>query len=688
MAKKSKKNESYKYSRQELKLHNERQERFEQMVEFKRRLGIDEKCDRLDKLFSPHLTGLNQPDVEATGEDEEGFSFTVDQKLFEEPRKSRPMAFVKIMTAVAVLIQDNPQIIPKPFREVFRKLNLLIEHVYYENWRIARKKRVLWKYIYHLAKYGIAYWREYIKKTYRQEHREKLDKNGNPILDKNGNPVYEKVWVYDVNEEVAENIHPKHIVLDDSCLGPNDVNRPANDLFLHFYYTQKEFEALYPEDKYPNAKYVKEGQGWMVDIPAFEGEKTANQQKKIQVITYENKYEDVREIWANGIPIEIIPLPGHKLSVTGGKWSEDKEDYDGIGIGQILELYQPIVDDILNASLERLRQIVRPNEDWFNGVELADESDDINYGAGNVRKFNGNPSDVVYNSPPPLTAGERAEIQALLDEIDEVTVPKNLAGLDDAKTAFQAAQNREAALRRLSIPLGAIKDTLEDAANIALALYPIIYGEPEEVVVLKPDEDNEDYEEAVAIYNKNPNDERVVKDIDKKTGQEIIYRRRFRTLELPLAIEMDEKGNSTGRVVYSDEKEFWEMVPKHFNWRGRIEIVGESILPVSKTLEEEKKKEMVDFILGIQTTDELGRPVLVDATGKPYTIDKVRAIKDRIAINRNFDPDKYVIPMDEKNAYQGQMPENPLEKKADLRPAEKVTDGGAGRPELRGLKLF
>lgn len=666
------KEDVYKYSKDERKLLKERSKRFEVMVQRKEDLGINKKCDRLDDLFTPHLTTLEESDVSISSSDD----FISDKLFSDKARKSVPLAFEKITTAIALLVKENPKIIMKAFKSKWKRWNLLLENVYYENYSIQKKQRVLRKYVYHLAKYGIGYWREYIKRTYKKE-----------FLDDET-----VVWKYDIFDQVAENIHPKNIVLDNNCIGIKDVNKPANDLFIFEKLTQEEFDNKYPKEVFPKAEYVKAGDKWIVDPKTQEKQENNTDEqtddKKILVLTYENKFECLRETWANEIPLESVPLPGGVLSVQGDKWVENLDNYDGIGVGQILELYQPIIDDIKNASLERLRQIVRPNEDHFDGVENADEADDVAYGSGSVRKWSGSPNDIKYNSPPPKSANEAAEEESLMTEIDSATmVPRNLGGTDDAKTAYQSAQNRESALNKLSIPLDSIKQTIEDAANLSIKLYKIIYKEPLETKLLTPVDD--EFNEAFAIIQdsekRNIEDDRaVVMKTDKKGNPVQIARQQFREMELPLAMEMDEEGKPTGRVVESEEKDFWELIPKSFDWEGRIEVIAESFLPVSKALEDERKSALIEFLLNVPTTDDMGNPVLKDEQGMPYTINRVNVIKERIKLSRDFDPEKIVVPMNMNNANQGDIDvSDPLSSRQTLTPTQAVNKS---RPEVGGLR--
>lgn len=672
-----KKETGFQWKKGEKALFLKRKTRFEKMYKRKERLGIDNECDRFDALFTPHLITLDNGDVQTNQ------SFMEDKLFTEKQRKSTPIFFEKVTTAQSLLIKENPKGRMKPYGEKYRNNALIVENTYYDNFSQQNKKEVLKKYIYQLSKYGIAYWREYIKKTYRKQH----------IVNENGETQVK--WVYDVNDVVGEVIHPKFVILDDDCYGVKDVNKPARDLIIINLVSKDVFDSIYPAENYENAQYIKEGGPWMLDlknISSFSDDEDI--QSKIQILTYENKFENIREVWVNSMPMESIPLPGDELSLSGDKWISDKDNYKGIGLGHVVELYQPIIDDIITASNERLRQIVRPNEDHYDDIEQSDESEDVLFGSASVRKFNGTKGNVVYTTPPARTDAEVRELEEMKSDLDLATsVPRRLGGdtTNSAKTAYQDAMQRESALQKLNLPLGSIKNTIEQAANLDLALYQIAYSEPIETLELLPGD--EDFSEGISILEQaeknGVDDERVaVLEYDQDGKPSKIARRNFRILELPLkaVIEQDENDQTiapTVKVIESEELNFWENIPKHFNWKGRIEIIGDSFLPVSKTLEDTQDKETIEYLMNVPTTDEMGRPTLTDADGKPFTIDKVRLVKERTAMNKNFDPEKFIVPLNQENQGQGVMDNaNPLESTADLNAGNIV---GTKRPELGNI---
>ena len=152
-------------------------------------------------------------------------------------------------------------------------------------------------------------------------------------------------------------------------------------------------------------------------------------------------------------------------------------------------------------------------------------------------------------------------------------------------------------------------------------------------------------------------------------GDGTIARRRFKQLELGLTKEfkvdtVTGEGTDTGKVIDSEEKEFWEMVPEHFNWEGHIDVLAISFLPDSKIIEDEKQKTRSSFLLSVPTVDpNTGQPILLDANGQPFTVDKVHVLKEFVEASGG-DQDKTIVPVEKPQQLAPGIPEgggaNPL----------------------------
>lgn len=608
------------------------QKRIDTMVERKRQLSIDEKCDRMDKLFEPHQVSLDRDqDTDLLDFDERRI---LDYSL-DDRRKSMPLAFAKVTSALAQLIQQNPKVTAKAHKSKYENINVMVEKTYEENWEANKTLRQLRRVVFNQALYGLAYGRRYHKVQWRKLH----DENGEPRLD------------YLVNDVAMEKIDPRQVVVDDSA----NTLREANDVAYYYDFDLAEFRSTFPLEVYPDAAFVRpdadrfiHNDGGLLRIRMRNHR--PQEHPKIRVWYYENLADDTREIVANGVYLERRVLPGHRLSINGCKWIDAGTSIDGIGLGQIIELYQPLIDDIRNADDERMRQLVRPVRIFGNDVKVATDQDQVVWKSGAEFRLEGDINQFKWDRPPVKTSAEVQHETALNEELDRMLgIPDVLVGLDKSDTAYQAALNREQALKRLSLPLSEIIDFLEDDANLAYALFKEVYSNPLEVARVGPE--SEEFPEAQALAQVG--DGRAVPLEDGS-----VARYRYRQLQLPMAKELKIENDQlidTGKVVETDEREFWEMIPEHFNWEGYIRIQAMSFLPVSKALQDQQRKERAQFLISVPTTDEQGNPTLKDASGQPFAIDKVRAIKDMID-DGDVDPEDYLFPLPQSQQQPGGMP--------------------------------
>ncbi len=635
-------------------------QRIDKMVERKRQLAIDEKCDRMDKLFEPHQVSLDRDqDTDLLDFDERRIlDYSMDDR-----RKSMPLAYAKISSALAQLIQQNPKVTAEAYKSKYAQLNLMAEKTYEENWGANKTLRQLRYIVFNQALYGLGYGRRYHKVQWRWVH----NADGTKKMD------------YLVNDVVMEKIDVRQVYFDDAANTP----RESNDVAYYYDFDLASFRSFFPLEIFPDAIYVRpDADRYVHDDGGMLRMRLRNhrpeEQPKVRVWYYENLTDDTRETMANGVYLEKRPLPGHRLSINGCKWVDPGTSIDGIGLGQIIELYQPLIDDIKNADDERMRQLVRPVRIMGNDVKIAADSDFTVWKSGAELRLEGDINNYKWDRPPSKTPAEVQHELNLKEELDLMLgIPDVLVGLDKSQTAYQAALNREQALKRLALPLAEILDFLEDDANLAFALFREVYSLPLNVQEIVPQD--EEYPEAQAIVQLG--DPRAV---PLENGN--IARYRYRQMRLPIAKELlleNGKMIDTGKLVEADERDFWETIPEIFNWEGYLRVQALSFLPVSKALQDQQRKERSQFLIALPITDPMGNPTLKDASGQPFGIDKVKAVKSMID-DGDVDPEDYVFALPQQQQVPGAVPEQgtpavgPL-KMEELTPREAV---GMKRPEM------
>ncbi len=605
-------------------------ERYDAMKKKKDELGINYKCDLYDKLYTPHRV-LRLKDDKKEFEDAH---LKIDEDDGRTANKSKPIAFEKIQTALAIMINQNPKATMKSYGNKWKLLNELVKRIYENNWDMNRLIIELRKFVFHLAKYGIAYGRRYIKKTYKIA---RIEGKKERVID-----FYDTIW---------ETIHPKNVLLDECCDNP----RNARDLFIIFSRSLQELKDRYPEEKYPRMKFIEKGR-WLTDkdntILPQDGSPIDS--KIYEEAIYENVKKDIKLTVINGVLIsgDDDELPGHQLSIFGDKWADKDESYDGIGICQVLENYQPLVDDISNADIDLVREIIRPTLYKGSNLTLSDESEDEVAGHKLVQ-FDGDINQLKWDRPTRTNDGQQMQ-EAMSKEIDDATgISKDLSAMSEADTLGQASFNRENSLRRLSLPIDSIKCAIEDDANKALPLLAIVNANPISTYEI---EDVKELTEAQQWLAENPNDERFVLMADGK-----IVRRQFKEIEINVEYNKEDK-----TYVSAEKSMFWELIPKTFDWKGKINIIPMSFLPESESMEQQAALQDLNIMMPIQDVDQMGQPVLVDENGQGYKVNKVRLLKNYLK-SRNKNPDEILIQIQPQNVA-GTMDNKTLTNPANLVP--------------------
>ena len=637
--------ESIKYEEEETETILFVKKRYDEMKQFKQQLGIDNKCTLYDRLYTPHR--LYKIKDDAREFEESHLKATEDEG--RKANKSKPIAFEKIQTALAIIIKQNPKAFMKAFSNKFRALNEIVKTAYEQNWDENRLLIEFRKFVFHMAKYGIAYGRRYIKKEYKIQHTQEVATNelGESV------PTIKKERVVDFYDTIFETVHPKNVLLDDCCDNP----RNARDCFFVWDRSLQQLKDKYPVEKFPRMKFITKGR-WLKEgdngsIVVSEARNTSTKDKYEEAI-YENKYKDVRLTFINGVLIDTAILPAHQLSLVGDKWAEKDETYDGIGICQVLENYLPLIDEISNSDIDLVREMIDPTLYIGNGLSLT-EPDADTVGGKKVVQFEGDINQMKWDRPT-RTGDADQKLEALSREVDDATgISKDLSAISDALTLGQASYNRENSLRRLSLPLESLKYVLEDDANKALPLLKIVNESPLSTYEI---EDEKELAEAIAAMKENPQDERFVLMPNGK-----IVRRLFKEMEMN--VEFDEQ---TKMYKSSQTAQFWEMIPKTFDWKGKINIIPMSFLNESEAMEQQATLQDLNILLPIQDLDANGQPVLIDENGVPHKINKVKLLKDYVQ-SRKKNKEEYIIPLEQQNVA-GTMETNTMTNPKNLQPTQ------------------
>jgi len=544
--------------------------------------NLEQIWEKADNAYIPHRLRTKGKRVIATDEDKgwRGHMITIGADEWQSDN-SQPNPFIKIQTALSILVDRNPEAVFIPNSSKYENNNLLMQSLYHKNWELAKSKQQLKLFIFNLAKYGWACGRTYpLKITRNVKNLVRYDED-NPE-----NSEWEDKKVVEYNDIFRENLDPFNTWID-------DMARPNNGWSVRDW----SFRRVYPWDlaeeefgKYANWKYVKPG-GDTSDRTQTNKSREFTETDLVEVYFYENILKDLYMVIINDVPVLIEPLPisdsvGHKrLSLWHSYWNlRNAESPYGIGIWEAIAPDQRLVDKIRNMTIDQLVLSIYKSF-FYKGTELTDTGDiKISPGKGKAVL---DPKNINWLQ----IAGPGAEawqgLEVFKNDLDNASgITPQLEGEITGKTAFEIAQTKESALKKLKTPLDNITDALEQEALITISLIQTLYSIPE---VLKLT-DRDKIEEYLKEIKSDP-------ELWGRTESDEFEARVYR--EFQLGLDKDDEG----RLTETEETKFFRIKPSGLKWEGMINIKGQSILVVSKELQKAMDLEFSNLIIPLLQGD-------------------------------------------------------------------------------------
>jgi len=546
-------------------------------------LNLEELWREADRDYVPHRLQTKGKRVIATDESKgwRGVMTVLGKEDDWMTDISQPNPYVKIQTALGILFDRNPEGVFTPGSSAYEATNLLMKQIHQRNWEIAKSKQQLKLFVFNLSKYGWAIGRTYPLKISRKV-RVLVEYNE----DEPEKSVWEEKEVVEYNDVFRENLDVFNAWIDDMAKpnSPFSMRDWAWRKVYAFDVAKEEFA------KYPLWKFVKPGG---VTQERLGGGKIKRYQEKdlVEIYFYENRIRDLFVVIANGVPIIIDPLPisdsqgNKKLSCWQTLWTfRHAESPYGIGIYEAIRNDHNLLDRIRDMTIDQLTLSIY-KMGFYSGTSTLTETGTIKIAPGVLKQVL-NPKDIVWMQVPGPGLEAWKGIEMLRGDLDSSSgIPPTLAGEIVGKTAFETAQAKEAALKRLKIPLDNVCEALELDGYISVSLYQLLYSIPEVIKISDPDKiagylaEIEKYPYAKELYEESFNEEGERKFSAK------IYR------ELQLGLEADEQGN----LIESPNVRFFRVAPSGLKWEGIIRIKPQSLLSPSKYLDRALDLEMLNI---------------------------------------------------------------------------------------------
>lgn len=501
---------------------------------------------------------------------------------------SQPNPFIKIQTALSILVDQNPVGVFLPASKKFQAVTELMKQLYQRSWEYAKSKQQLKLFVFNLAKYGWAIARTYPLRITRTVRNIVDYDQENPSKSK-----WEEKEVVEFNDIFRENIDPWNAWID-------DMARPNNEYSLRDWCWRKVYSMDTAEEefgRYSRWKFVQPG-GLTTDRITVEGSRLGSTSKVfkernlVEILFYENRIKDLFMVIANGVPIIIEPLPvsdsrgNKKLSCWQTYWNiRHAESPYGIGIYEAIRYDQALLDRIRNMTLDQLTLSIYKMF-FYQGTQALTETGDIKIAPG-IGKQVIDPRNITWLQVPGPGAEAWKGLEVLRNDLDNVSgITEPLLGVVTGKTAFEIAQAKESALKRLKHPLDNVTDALTQEAYITISLIQLLYSIPETYKVA----DSQLIADYLQEIEGDP--ELFERDEDGNFVAKVFP-------EFPLNLEKDEKGN----LIETQETRFFRIKPRFLQWQGIINVKSQSVLSPSKQVDKALTLEMYNILVPL-----LGQP--------------------------------------------------------------------------------
>lgn len=491
---------------------------------------------------------------------------------------SEPTLLTKIQTAISILIDQNPEAVFKATMKKYKTTSSIAQAIWKRSWDLAQSKEQLKTFIFNLAKYGWAPARTYPRIVqHPKEILTELD------VDHPENNKYKTVTVTEFNDIYREALDPWRTWMDDMA----NLYDPFS---LDDWYFEKDFsrDAFDIEfGMYENADKVSFGA--LESAESGELDKNQETEQRDDVITlgfYESKKKDLYVIWspADDVCIYYSPLPNDDgmLSLWESYWNmRDPRTRYGIGLFEILKNNKVMYDRLDNMDMDQLVLSIYTMLFYSGSNQLVGDGN-LTVSPGLMKqKLPGTTVDQVKID---YSGKGREGARAVMERIDEITgITPTLQGQVEGKTLGEILHAKDAALKRLNIPLANIAHGLEADAQLTLSWANQVYSVPEVMEFLT---------EADLLEFQKEND-REPSRVTSTAGGRI-------TADFPRILELSLNEDRDGTLIESPESRFFtvgqDIDKTSIKWKGRVTVVPQSIVASSEELDRQRKLELFNLV--------------------------------------------------------------------------------------------
>ena len=527
---------------------------------------------------------------------------------------SAPTLLAKIQTAVSILVDSQPEANLVALIKKYDKTTELAYALWKRNWQITDAKEKLKLVIFNLIKYGWAPQRTY-PRLIKYPKRVLSEKDTeNPENDK-----YEEKELEYFNDVDREPLNPFRTWIDEMAKPYDPYTR--NEVYFEVDYSYDAFMVEFGH--YPNATFVPEDS--FMDPNAAESSDTNRQtvarsqsvtnasKVRKDIVTvgfFESRTKDMYVLYIprHDIPLYTSPMPNDDgyLSVTDTLWLLRSSNLPyGISLWDIIRQNKALYDKMKNMTMDQLVLSIM-KFGFFSGSSTALGDGTIAIVPGQARQLTSSTGKPEVNWMEIPGPGDDAwkGLEAVSTMMDnESGISAMLQGDDTpgAQTLGELLHRKEAALKRLKVPVDNIAWLIEQDAYLTLSWMSQIYSIP----TVKTFAD----EAEVAAYEKENQIEHMEGGLFGEQQDDGTISGPYEAHYLPqLSLHLEDKD---GQLTKSKDSSFFQVgkdiMPSQLKWKGIFKVLPRSLIDTSQELVKAAKTEIFNMIMPLlQLPPELG----------------------------------------------------------------------------------
>ena len=635
--------------------------RKEEMQNFRRSLGIEKEWREADIEYVPHELEFGTPRKRFETDQDTGLRSRMvpigDQTQQWRSNGAAPTLLVKIQTAFSIMIDQNPEAMLTAMERKFSDTTELAYSLWKRNWAITDGKEKLKLFIFDMLKYGWAIGRTFPHKiSYKKDILTEFDS------EKPENNKYETKEITWFNDIDRERLSPYKTWIDEQT-------KPYSQYSMNDWYFEMDFsydKATVEFGKYKNWDMVKPDSRVVYEKEAKPAtpEKESELMSRTDIVTigfYENRAKDLYVIWVpkDKIILHSCPLPNDDgmLSCWQSPWILRSGDTPyGISVWKIIKQNKELYDKMENMTMDQLVLSIM-KFGFHTGTSGVLGDGVINVVPGQSKQITNGKFDWMEIPGPGKDAWDGLEWKKAEMDADSGITP-TIEGDLTGKTLGEIQLAREAALKRLKVPLENISWAIEQDAYLTLSWMNQVYSTPEVKEFTSNDEILAYEKESGVIHNE------LFQQTNPQTGEQTGLTATF----LPeLSLKLEERD---GKLFESEKDRFFQVgkdLPvTSLRWRGIFKVIPRSILGTSETILKQTKTEMANMLIPLLVQP----PELVKKTA-------MQLLKVNEEDPKDWLPESWLV---EKTPEQMQA-EQPLFTPLDGSAPEGGTDVSQGQPQ-------